>query len=124
MSLRKRNPSRVVEKAQNRLRAVELIDVKYGTMIEYSGGNNTLTYSIVSKKILEYRTLIEDYNIKLEEADLIGNTIAKAEQELSDMYTTILAGAKSRFGLDSDEVKILGGTRKSERKKPFRKNIS
>jgi hypothetical protein len=64
---------------------------------------------------------MNDYNTKLEEADLIGNTIAESETVLSDMYTAILSGAKSRFGLDSDEVKILGGTRKSGRKKPLKK---
>jgi hypothetical protein len=29
----------------------------------------------------------------------------------------VLAGAKSIFGVDSDEVETLGGTKKSERKR-------
>ena len=51
--------------------------------------------------------MINNYNTKLEEADLIGNKITESESDLSDMYTAILAGAKRRFGLDSDEVKML-----------------
>jgi len=123
MALRKRKTSRIIDRAKKRLSAVEQIDFKHNTIIEYSGGNNLLTKKEFTEKIQACETLINNYNTKLEEADLIGNTIAESEAELSDMYTAILAGAKSRFGLDSDEVKMLGGTRKSERKKPLRKNI-
>lgn len=124
MALRKKNTSRIIERAKTRLIAVEQIDVKYNTKIEYSGGSNVVTIVEFSEKINLCENLRTNYNNKLEEADSIGNKISEAESELSDMFTAILAGAKSRFGLDSDEVKQLGGTRKSERKKPFRKNIS
>jgi len=123
MALRKRKTSRVIERAKKRFSAVEQIDLKHNAIIEYSGGNNLLTIKDFSEKIHECENLINIYNSKLEEADSIGNKISESEAELSDMYTAILAGAKSRFGLDSDEVKMLGGTRKSERKKPLRKNI-
>ena len=123
MALRKRKTSRSIERAKNRLAAVEQIDIKHNTLIEYSGGNNLLTKKEFTVKIQECENLINNYNSKLEEADLIGNEITESESELSDMYTAILAGAKSRFGLDSDEVKMLGGTRKSERKRPIRRNI-
>lgn len=124
MALRKRKVSRVIVRAKNRITAVEQIDTKHNTLIEYSGGDNLLTKKAFAEKIHECENLINKYNSKLEEADLIGSRIAESEAELSDMYTAILSGAKSRFGLDSDEVKMLGGTRKSERKKPLRKNIS
>ena len=123
MALRKRKTSRVIERAKKRLSAAEQIDIKHNTITEYSVGNNLLTKNEFTKKINECKTLINNYNTKLEEADLIGNEITESESELSDMYTAILAGAKSRFGLDSDEVKMLGGTRKSERKRPIRRNI-
>lgn len=121
MALRKRITSRVIVRAKKRLIAVEQIDAKNNTLIEYSGGDNLLTKKEFTEQIQECENLINNYNSKLEEADLIGVTIAKSEAKLSDMYTAILSGAKSRFGLDSDEVKMLGGTRKSERKKPLRK---
>lgn len=121
MALRKRKNSRIIERAKKRLLAVKQIDNKYDAIIEYSGGSNLLTRKELSEKIRECEESINDYNVKLEEADSITNKIAIAESELSDMYTAILAGAKSRFGLDSDEVKQLGGTRKSERKRTQRK---
>ncbi|MBZ0201474.1 MAG: hypothetical protein K8I03_00500 [Ignavibacteria bacterium] len=123
MALRKRKVSRIIERAKRRLEAASLIDSKHNSSIEYSGGDKLLTKKGFSDKILECENLINEYNAKLEEADSIGQRIAESEADLSDMHTAILAGAKSRFGLDSDEVKMLGGTRKSDRKKPLRKNI-
>ena len=43
------------------------------------------------------------------------------EKKLSEMCTKVLSGAVSEFGDDSDEYEQLGGTRKSDRKKPVRK---
>jgi len=43
------------------------------------------------------------------------------EKKLNDMCTIVLAAAVSEFGDDSDEYEQLGGTRKSDRKKPVRK---
>jgi hypothetical protein len=43
MALRKRKTSRVIVRAKKRLIAVEQIDTKHNTLIEYSGGNNLLT---------------------------------------------------------------------------------
>lgn len=123
MALRKRKTSRIIERAKRRLAAAEQIEIKHQSIIEYSGGDKLLTKKEFSEKILDCEGLINDYNLKLEEADSIGQKIAESEAELSDMHTAILAGAKSRFGLDSDEVKMLGGTRKSDRKKPVRKTI-
>jgi hypothetical protein len=123
MALRKRKVSRIIERAKLRLEAAGLIDSKHDAIIEYSGGNKLLTKKEFSEKIFECESLINDYNEMLEDVDSVGQKIGVAESELSDMHTAILAGAKSRFGLDSDEVKMLGGTRKSERKKPLRKNI-
>lgn len=123
MALRKRKTSRIIERAKRRLAAANQIDSKHNTTVEYSGGDKLLTKNEFSDKISECENLINDYNTKLEEADSIGQRIAESEAVLSDMHTAILAGAKSRFGLDSDEVKQLGGTRKSERKKPLRRNL-
>jgi len=43
------------------------------------------------------------------------------EKKFCEIYTIILVAAVSEFGDDSDEYEQLGGTRKSDRKKPVRK---
>ncbi|HMT12362.1 MAG TPA: hypothetical protein PKA39_12150, partial [Ignavibacteria bacterium] len=61
--------------------------------------------------------LVNEYNYMLELADSKSEEIRAAEQKLGEYYTRVLAGAKSIYGVDSDEVKELGGTKRSERRK-------
>jgi len=62
-----------------------------------------------------------DYNKALKAADEQSNIMDAEEKKLNDMCTIVLASAVSEFGDDSDEYEQLGGTRKSDRKKPVRK---
>jgi hypothetical protein len=43
------------------------------------------------------------------------------EAELQDWNRRILSAVEAQFGPDSSEYEMVGGTRKSERKKPTRK---
>lgn len=57
----------------------------------------------------------------MDAADAFCDIFKEEEKKLNDMCTIVLAAAVSEFGDDSDEYEQLGGTRKSDRKKPVRK---
>lgn len=117
MALRKRNPSSKVTKAEKRLEAMNELDLKHEKSVNYGGENNPLSTTEMRTQINECRMLINEYNYILEMADKKSSEIRISEEKLGDQFTRVLAGAKSIFGVDSDEVEALGGTKKSERKK-------
>jgi len=120
MALRKRGTSSKVIKAEKRLEAMKGISSAHGKTINYGGEQNPLTETEMTYTIEECRVLLNEYNQLLELADEKAVQINQAEEKLGDYYTRVLAGAKSIFGVDSDEVSALGGTKKSERRS-FRK---
>lgn len=117
MALRKRNPSSKVKKAETRLEAMKQLNIKHNKSINYGGELNPLTTTEMISQINECSMLVNEYNYMLELADSKSEEIRAAEQKLGEFYTRVLAGAKSIYGVDSDEVKELGGTKRSERKK-------
>lgn len=124
MALRKRNPSSRVTKAEIRLAAMNELDRKHEKTINYGGEQNPLTTTELGTQIEECRMLVNEYNYILEMADKKSIEIRTSEEKLGDQFTRVLAGAKSIFGVDSDEVEALGGTKKSERKQLQRKITS
>ena len=116
MALRKRKPSQKIQKAEKRFNAMEDIDEKSGRIVNYGGEQNPLTKTEMGKHIELIKQMIEEYNEILIEADRKSNEIRNAEEELGEMYTRVLAGGVSIFGVDSNEIEELGGTRKSDRK--------
>lgn len=58
------------------------------------------------------------YNQLLSEADAALNTIGDLELQARDLAERALTGVATRYGKDSSEYEQVGGTRKSERKKP------
>ena len=44
------------------------------------------------------------------------------ESELNDWNRRVLSAVEAQFGPDSSEYEMVGGTRKSERKKPSKKD--
>jgi len=93
------------------------IDLQNSRTINYGGETNPLTSSEMQDQINECKMLVNEYNCILAEADKRATEINSAETKLGDMFTRVLAGGKSIFGVDSNEVTELGGTKKSERKK-------
>ncbi len=66
--------------------------------------------------------LNKQYNEALRIADEKVELLKDAESKLTEMYSRILSGCVSKFGIDAPEITLLGGTRKSERKKSEKKN--
>jgi|WetSurMetagenome_2_1015567.scaffolds.fasta_scaffold1523117_1 hypothetical protein len=123
MSLKKRKPGSIVRKAEQRLKGMLRIDKNYSSTIDYGGPVNPLSSKEVKEQIRICRKSNIDYNEALKTADEKAELLKEAESELTEMYSRILSGCVSKFGSDATEVSLLGGTRKSERKKMKRKNI-
>jgi hypothetical protein len=117
MALRKRNTSSKVTKAEIRLEAMKKLDQQLERIVNYGGDQNPLTTKEMNIQIEECKMLINEYNFMLELVDKKSKDIRHAEEKLGDLFTRVLAGCKSIFGVDSDEIALLGGTKRSERKK-------
>jgi hypothetical protein len=64
---------------------------------------------------------LEAYNQALAMLDQLLNEFQAEEAELNEFNRRYLSAAEAHFGPDSSEYEMLGGTRKSERKRPTRK---
>jgi hypothetical protein len=121
MPLKKRKPGGIVRKAEQRLQGMKKIDNDYDSPIDYGGPSNPLTSAEVKKQILLCIKSNNDYNEALIIADEKALQLKEAELKLGEMYSRVLSGCFSKFGSDAEEVSMLGGTRKSERKKSAKK---
>jgi uncharacterized membrane protein YgcG len=81
----------------------------------------TLTVTMYEAKIDAVVALLNAYNQKIAELDQMQNDLQAAEAELNDLNRRFLSAGEAQFGPDSNEYEMLGGTRKSERKKPTKK---
>ena len=60
-------------------------------------------------------------NTMLAQVDEKSNEIAMVKQ-MNDLAIRAVKSAEFKFGGDSNEFEMIGGTRKSDRKRPIRKN--
>ena len=80
-----------------------------------------LTVAAYRQCIADAETALNDYNTKLGEADVALNAYQAGEKKLRDLSERMLTGVATRYGKDSSEYEKAGGKRKSERKRPTRK---
>ena len=52
-----------------------------------------------------------NYNNALQAADSILNNLLTEEKRLNDMVSEVFSAARGKFGVDSNEIEILGGVR-------------
>jgi hypothetical protein len=64
---------------------------------------------------------LDAYNQSLATSDRLQNEFQAEEAELKDLNRRFLSAGEATYGPDSSEYELLGGTRKSERKRPTRK---
>ena len=119
--MKKRKPGLIVMKADLRYRGMKKIDIKNKDLINYGGRDNSLSSEDFKVQIALCRQNNEEYNKALVTADEKSAKLKSSETKLADMYSRVLLGCISKFGSDAMEVTMLGGTRKSERKRPVRK---
>ena len=63
------------------------------------------------------KTQLDSYNQRLSDLDDALNKLEKAESAVADLGTRLLAGVKVKYGPDSSEYEMAGGTRASEIKR-------
>lgn len=115
MAFRKKN-SATAEASRQRLTGLKTID----STLDFGNGQ---TIAAFEAKIVEMEAALEVYNAKLSEADHARNLFEAKEQAVLDFYKRMLSGVGVRFGYDSSEYEVAGGTRTSDRKKTPMKKV-
>jgi len=112
---RLKRTSAVLEAARKRLSGLKGITPK-------ADFGPNLTETIYTAKIDSVAARLAAYNQKLAELDQDQNDLQAEEAELNDLNRRFLSAGEATYGPDSNEYEMLGGTRKSERKKPTKKS--
>ena len=102
-----RKSSRIIAAAQERSADLRAIDQNLDL------GNN-LTVAAYDGKITGAQIALDAYNGLLAQADAAGNDFKAVEKELRDLSSQMLSGVKVKYGRDSNEYEMAGGTRLSE----------
>jgi hypothetical protein len=66
----------------------------------------------------EAQAVLDEYNQMLAALDGKSNQYAQSVKTIKDLSERLLEGVGLKYGKDSSEYEMAGGTRKSERKKP------
>jgi hypothetical protein len=114
MARMKKTAGRDIQNAKKRLAGMKAIDPALKI-------NDEVTVEIFETAINKAVTGIDVYNGMLSTADNKLNEIDGDIKTMNDLSTRVLSGGESKFGKDSSEYEMLGGTRTSERKKPGKK---
>ncbi|MDZ8262852.1 hypothetical protein [Nostoc sp. ChiQUE01b] len=109
MTQRKRN-SIALTKAERRIEGMQTINLQ----LDFGNGFSIATYNT---KVLELREKLAAYNQARTMVDKTQNALVNAERDLNDYSEQMLLSVASRYGKNSDEYEMAGGTRKSDRKK-------
>ncbi len=117
MAFKKREATAVVNAAKVRLSAVEVIDLDKEREINYGDEDRPITKVTFGAQITRCEDLTKEYNQSLERSDGLLNQVIAEEKKLAGLHKAILSSAAGKFGDDSSEYEMLGGTRRSERKK-------
>lgn len=75
---------------------------------------NGLTLAAFNAEIAAAQNLLDTYNAKLAKADAAGNDFRAGEKNLRALSSRMLAGVGVKYGKDSNEYEMAGGTRSSE----------
>ena len=108
MSRLKKTSSAVIEGAGARASGLSGID----TALDLGGGLELAAYKTA---IADAQSKLSAYNTLLSQADEASNAFEAAEDKVRDLSDRMLAGVAARYGRDSDEYQMAGGTKRSER---------
>ena len=115
MARRKKNSS-ILPKAESRLAGMKSIDAKLDL-------GNSLSAANFEKEIGALRLKVEAYNTLLSRADQASNEIIKAEKQLASMAEKMLLGVAVKYGKDSSEYEMAGGSRRGERRRCVARSV-
>ncbi|MBD2449043.1 hypothetical protein H6G76_18160 [Nostoc sp. FACHB-152] len=109
MAQRKRN-SIALTKAERRIEGIQMINPE----LDFGNG---FSVPIYNTKIVELRDKLTAYNQARAMVEKTQNALLQAEIDLNSYSEMMLLSVASRYGKNSDEYGMAGGTRKSGRKK-------
>ncbi len=104
-----------LDKAERRIASLRSIDPN----LDLGGG---LTLGLYSQKADLLRSEVANYNESLSYSDRALNRVQETEQEMRNLSERMLIAVAAKYGKDSHEYEMAGGTRKSERKRPRRQS--
>ncbi|MBW4561207.1 MAG: hypothetical protein KME32_08605 [Mojavia pulchra JT2-VF2] len=107
---RPKRSSRILSKAETRLASIKSIS----PTLDVGEG---LTVKDYTDKIERLRKNLEVYNTTLSTIDILLTQLNENEEILADYSEKILRGIAYKFGNNSHEYQMAGGTRKSDRAK-------
>ena len=81
-----------------------------------------LTLASYQQKAELLRSQLATYNESLSFVDRSLSTIQDTEQQIRDLSERMLIAVAARYGKDSYEYEMAGGTRKRERRRPRRRS--
>jgi hypothetical protein len=108
---RKRRTSAVLETTRQRLAGLKQINPApdFGGNLNAAGGQAVIT---------DFTGELDSYNQNVAALDEQQNRVDTKEDSASDWNKRVLAAVGAKYGTDSSEYEMVGGTRLSERKKP------
>ncbi len=80
----------------------------------------SLTAEMYEAEVNGYSQDLDAYNGELAAVDATANRLDARKQKLHDLNLRIQAAVKGLYGPDSSEFELVGGLRRSDRKKPAR----
>lgn len=109
--------SRIVDKAESRLAALKAVSASLDL-------GNGLTVAVYEQMIQDARQKLESYNTSLAMVNETNIAFEEVEALLAEWSERMLIGVASKFGKNSNEYAMAGGTRRKDRKRPVRRAIT
>ena len=105
------------DKARTRLASVKSIDNDLDL-------GSDITVTNYEKEVDKFTENLKVYNTALSTIDDLYNACISQIDVLKDWNERVLSGVATKFGKNSSQYEMAGGTKKSERKKPTPKKPS
>lgn len=100
--------SRILDKGQLRILKLKAID----PYLSFGDDRNVVT---LERQIEELHIQLNEYNSTLASLDSAKQKIEEMEKNLGNLLDQLLQGVSAKYGNDSREYEMAGGTRKSDR---------
>ena len=110
---RPKRGSKVLDRAQRRIAALKSIS----PTLDLGNGVTIDSFAAVIKTTQDK---LETYNSSLSTVDLTQGALEVAEKSLMQLTEHMLLSVAAKYGKNSDEYKMAGGVRRSDRKRPAR----
>ena len=106
--------SRILDKAESRLAALKAVNIS----LDLGSG---LTVENYEHSIQGLRQKLEAYNTCVAVVNDANIAVGEGERLLAELSERMLIGVASKFGKNSSEYAMAGGTRRKDRKRPTRR---